>query len=176
MQTEEGNRNVSVIFKAMFRLEVFLKWTCVTLISTIIIVIAAQVFFRYVLDISLSYTDEISQMALTWLTFLGAAWVYRSNKHIGIDLLSGKLSKSSDNKLKIFTHVIVISTMSFLILQIVNLMPLMRRLEIGTLEMSRFEVHFLPLLIASGIIILFAIEAIMSILLNYPVPHLIEDE
>lgn len=50
-----------------------------------------QVFFRYVLNDSLSWPDELSRFALTWMVFLGTAMVTRRERQIAIDLLTRSL-------------------------------------------------------------------------------------
>lgn len=45
------------------------------------------IFFRYVLDNSLSWTDEAALLCFTWIVFLGAALLVRSGGHVRIDLI-----------------------------------------------------------------------------------------
>lgn len=54
-------------------------------------VIAVQVFFRYALNDSLFWSEELGRMLLVWLTFLGAATAYRRGAHIGVDALVSRL-------------------------------------------------------------------------------------
>jgi hypothetical protein len=51
-----------------------------------------QVFFRYVLNNSLSWPDELSRFAITWTVFLGSAMVTRRSRQIAIDMLMRSLS------------------------------------------------------------------------------------
>ena len=44
-------------------------------------VVAAQVFFRYVLNHSLFWSEELARYILVWLTFLGASVAYRRGVH-----------------------------------------------------------------------------------------------
>jgi len=50
-------------------------------------VIAAQVFWRYVLNDSLFWSEELGRILLVWLTFLGATVAYRQGAHLGVDSL-----------------------------------------------------------------------------------------
>jgi len=56
------------------------------------VVVTIAVFYRYVLDHPLSWTEEITRMFIVWLSFLGAYAAMRENKHIGFDLLVAKFS------------------------------------------------------------------------------------
>lgn len=51
-----------------------------------------QVFFRYGLNHSLAWPEEMARWALVWLVFLGAAMLARRSSHIAIDLLPRILS------------------------------------------------------------------------------------
>ena len=51
-----------------------------------IFLIFSQVFFRYVLNKPLSWTEEVSRHLMIWATFIAAAVAYRRNAHLGIDI------------------------------------------------------------------------------------------
>ena len=51
-------------------------------------IIVIQVFFRYVLNSSISWSDEVMGFLLVWLTFTGAVLAMHDNSHIGIDILA----------------------------------------------------------------------------------------
>lgn len=58
-----------------------------TLIGLIVLVTCMAVWWRYVLNDPLSWTEQISRIMFVWVTFLGAASLYRSVQHIAIDML-----------------------------------------------------------------------------------------
>ncbi len=58
---------------------------------TMTVVVAVQVFFRYVLNQSLFWSEELARYLLVWLSFLGASAAYRRGAHPGIDILTAKL-------------------------------------------------------------------------------------
>ena len=60
------------------------------LVSTVVIALV-QVFFRYALNASLSWPEEMARFAFVWFVFLGAAMVTRRARHIVIDLLPRSL-------------------------------------------------------------------------------------
>ena len=55
-------------------------------------VVIVQVFFRYGLNHSLFWSEELARYLLIWLTFLGGAVAYRRGAHPSINLLRGRLS------------------------------------------------------------------------------------
>lgn len=51
-----------------------------------------QVFSRYVVGRSSSFTEEFARFALIWLTLLGAAYLNGKRAHLTMDFLTRKLS------------------------------------------------------------------------------------
>lgn len=51
------------------------------------LIVAVQVFFRYALNSSLFWSEELARFMLVWLTFLGASAAYRRRVHPGVDVL-----------------------------------------------------------------------------------------
>lgn len=58
---------------------------------TMAAIVAAQVFYRYVLNASLFWSEEAARFLLVWLTFLGATTAYYRGSHPGIDALTRRL-------------------------------------------------------------------------------------
>lgn len=56
------------------------------------LVIAMQVFFRYALNESLFWSEELGRMLLVWLTFLGASVAYKRGAHVGVDVVAARLT------------------------------------------------------------------------------------
>jgi TRAP-type C4-dicarboxylate transport system permease small subunit len=69
------------------------------LVSTTLIV-ALGVFFRYILNDSLGWTDEISGYALGWISFIGAYSCFRKSSHLGFDVLLESLPPTAQLALK----------------------------------------------------------------------------
>jgi len=78
---------------------------------TMSVVVAVQVFFRYALNHSLFWSEELARYLLVWLTFLGASVAYRRKMHPGIDIVYARMSASIQRTLSIFIH--FISTVLF---------------------------------------------------------------
>ncbi len=62
--------------------------TVVVILMTIMVTtLALQVFYRFVLDNPLSWTEELARYAFVWITFLGGAVAYRRRAHIVVDVM-----------------------------------------------------------------------------------------
>lgn len=78
----------------------------VTLMFTTIIL---SVFFRYVLNNSLPWPEELTMFLMGWMTFVGSAIAIKSSEHIGVDILQG-LAKG---KIAVILDLILKSVMLF---------------------------------------------------------------
>lgn len=80
---------------------------------TLITVSFLQVFSRYVLNYSFSWTEEIGRYSFVYLTFIGAALCIRNEMNINLDLLIKRLPRSMS---AILEMVVDISIIVFLVL------------------------------------------------------------
>lgn len=56
------------------------------LIGAIVLITLAAVWWRYVINDPISWTEQVSRILFVWVTFLGAAVLYREKSHITIDM------------------------------------------------------------------------------------------
>lgn len=52
-----------------------------------------QIFFRYILNSSLSWPEELNVFLMAWVTFVGSSIALRNMEHIGIEMFVGMLPK-----------------------------------------------------------------------------------
>ena len=62
------------------------------LLGATVCVTFLQVVFRYVLDSSLSWSEEFSRYVFIWIIFLGTAAAVRRAEHMAVDALVDRLS------------------------------------------------------------------------------------
>jgi len=80
------------------------------------LLVAVQVFCRYVLNSSLFWSEELARYLLVWLSFLGATVAYYRGLHPGIDVLTSRLPRPA----RLFAHRFVqLVTMSLALVMIV---------------------------------------------------------
>ena len=56
------------------------------LLVAMIIIVILQIVFRYVLNDSLSWTEEVSKTMMVWTAFLVAPWAYRVGANVRIEI------------------------------------------------------------------------------------------
>lgn len=62
------------------------KYLAGFLLALMVIMILAQVFFRYVLNDSLTWTEELSKFAMVWIACLVSPWAYREHLNVSIEM------------------------------------------------------------------------------------------
>jgi TRAP-type C4-dicarboxylate transport system permease small subunit len=74
------------------RLVTLVEWWAVLLLAGLVVIVCLGVFFRYILNSSLTWYDEFASYMLVWLTFYGMVVADYHRRHIGFDLLVNKLA------------------------------------------------------------------------------------
>ncbi|MEM1323411.1 MAG: TRAP transporter small permease [Bacteroidota bacterium] len=70
----------------------FIEYFLVFIFALLVLDVLWQVFGRYVLNQSFSFTEEFARFALIWLSILGAAYLNGKREHLSMDFLVRKLS------------------------------------------------------------------------------------
>jgi len=84
------------------KIDRFLGWALVVIMSLMVVNVLWQVFSRFVLGDPSSYTEELARYLMIWVGVLGAAYVSGKNKHVAIDYFPTKFSKKNQIKVKVF--------------------------------------------------------------------------
>lgn len=71
-------------------------------------IVFVNVFFRFVVKNSLSWADEMAQILMIWLTFLGAAVAMRERMHYAFDYLVRRLPAGAQRGVVIGGHLLCI--------------------------------------------------------------------
>lgn len=94
------------------------------LLVSIFVLIIFQVFTRYVLNMPLSWSEELARLLVVWLTFIGAGFVASRNAHIAVDLLAVYLPKKLATATQILAMVVVAAGSLYMIVAAGSLMLL----------------------------------------------------
>ncbi|WP_293747259.1 TRAP transporter small permease [uncultured Paraglaciecola sp.] len=61
------------------------------LLALMLGMVLAQVFFRYVLNDSLAWTEELAKFSMVWVACLVAPWAYRAHLNVSIQMFADAL-------------------------------------------------------------------------------------
>lgn len=84
-------------------LEVFL----ISIFALLVVDVLFQVFSRYILGTSFTWTEELARFSLIWMTILGAAYLNGKREHLSMDFLYQKLSITNKKKASILIEILV---------------------------------------------------------------------
>ena len=86
--------------RAEARLAGALGWALVAMIGGMIVVVSLQIASRYLLDLSLIWSEEVARLLFISMVFVGAALLARGREHLAVtalvDLLPDRLRHASD--------------------------------------------------------------------------------
>jgi TRAP-type C4-dicarboxylate transport system permease small subunit len=73
--------------KACQVMDRMINWVLVVLMAVMVVVIALQVWYRFILNNPLDWSEELGRYVFVWISFLGSAAGVRYQVHLGIDVL-----------------------------------------------------------------------------------------
>ncbi|MBA3042787.1 MAG: TRAP transporter small permease [Alphaproteobacteria bacterium] len=78
----------------------------VALMAMMSALIGLQIFMRYVMGASLSWSEELSRYFFIWATYIGIAYAVRKDAHIRVTMATDLLSPKGQAVIRILTHII----------------------------------------------------------------------
>lgn len=97
----------------------FITWVekiiVMVLMAAMAIVITTAVVYRYFLNDPITWASEASIFMMAWLTFLGASLGLKYKAQASITIITDKLSDKNRRRLDIFTHVIILICLAYLV-------------------------------------------------------------
>lgn len=75
--------------------------TCIIMLSVLVFVVLAAIFYRYVLSNSLTWSAEVARYLCVWIGFLAASLALFDRGHIGLEFFVNKLPPSVRQNVKI---------------------------------------------------------------------------
>ncbi|MFP4844959.1 TRAP transporter small permease [Winogradskyella sp. PE311] len=84
-----------------------LEWIMIVIFALLVLDVLFQVFSRYALGTSFTWTEEFARFALIWMTILGAAYLNGKKEHLSMDFLYQKFSEPNKRKASILIEVLI---------------------------------------------------------------------
>jgi TRAP-type C4-dicarboxylate transport system permease small subunit len=95
-------------FKLVFnKVNKFLEWFMIIIFALLVLDVLFQVFSRYLLGRSFTWTEEFARFSLIWLTIIGAAYLNAKREHLSMDFLYEKLSLGTKRKVSILVEIFI---------------------------------------------------------------------
>ena len=97
-------QKVEHVFKKVSRfLEIFL----IAIFTLLVLDVLFQVFSRYILDTSFSWTEEFARFSLIWMTIVGAAYMNAHREHLSMDFIYQKLSNVNKRNVSLLIEIFI---------------------------------------------------------------------
>ncbi|QOD60220.1 TRAP transporter small permease [Polaribacter haliotis] len=84
-----------------------LEWFIIIIFGLLVLDVLFQVFSRYLLGTSFTWTEEFARFSLIWMTIIGAAYLNAKREHLSMDFLYQKLSLTNKRKASIVIEIFI---------------------------------------------------------------------
>ncbi|NKK62694.1 TRAP transporter small permease subunit [Rhizobium leguminosarum bv. viciae] len=168
------SNNLTPVVNSLTRLSNAALWLAGTGLVLMTVFVAWQVFCRYVLNDSPSWTEPGSVMLMSWFIFLGAAVGIRENNHLGFDVLLYVLPKSGKRVLRMISDVVILAFGVGMVWYGGALMSLTWNTTLPSLGISG-AFDYLPLVGGGVLAVIFSLERIVLRLAGEPIDDALDE-
>lgn len=147
------------------RIERGLAWLLVVLMVAMVADVTWQVLSRFVFRAPSSFTEELAGFLLIWIGLLGAAYALRTRAHLGIDLMTARLSGATKRVAAIVTHTLVLLfALTTMLIGGLRLVQLAFQLEqISSVMGLRMGYVYLAIPLAGLLMVIFSLGSIAAV-------------
>lgn len=78
------------------------------LLIAMVVVVILQIVFRYILNDSLIWTEELAKTMMVWTAFLVAPWAYRAGANVRIEIFVDEMPRVVRKSLELFLNLLVL--------------------------------------------------------------------
>ncbi|MBK7660078.1 MAG: TRAP transporter small permease [Betaproteobacteria bacterium] len=132
-------------------------YACVAGLAAIVAVVAFQVFGRYVMNDSPTWTENLALVLILYVTLIGAAVGVRDAGHLGMDSLLVLASAEWQRRLGIAIHVCVGTFGALMAWNGAVLGESVMSYKLANIDLPE-SVRYVPLVISGLLIVLFSVE------------------
>ncbi|MBY5776791.1 TRAP transporter small permease [Rhizobium leguminosarum] len=168
------SNNLTPVVNFLTRLSNAALWLAGSGLVLMTVFVAWQVFCRYVLNDSPSWTEPGSVMLMSWFIFLGAAVGIRENNHLGFDVLLYVLPKSGKRVLRMISDVVILAFGAGMVWYGGALMNLTWNTILPSLGISG-AFDYLPLAGGGVLAVIFSLERIVLRLAGEPIDDALDE-
>lgn len=115
---------MSIIVKTVDQINKYLLYIIGVLLIIMSLTIFFQVFSRFFLGASLSWSEELSRYLMAWLVFLGAAISIRKQSLIGVEAFVDLVSNNVKKYIKTFVYIVCLGFGIFLVLKGIDMLEI----------------------------------------------------
>lgn len=129
----------------------------ITLLVLMVIIIGVQVFCRYFLNFTPSWSEDLSLLFMIWFSFLGIALGVKRDTHLSIEFFFNRLSKNFQRFITDFNYILILFFSYILFTRGIILVRMTLNSKMPSLKVPT-SVLYIVIPIMSIIIIIFLIQ------------------
>lgn len=146
------------------------KYLAGFLLALMVIMILAQVFFRYVLNDSLTWTEELSKFAMVWIACLVSPYAYREHLNVSIDMFHEALPALPRRIAEIIITLLVLLISAIFFMQSMSFVAGGTTITAASVAIKLW-IFYLCMPFAFGSLFLVGIERLIQQLISPLVPY-----
>jgi TRAP-type transport system small permease protein len=131
------------------------------LVGAIVVITLASVWWRYVLNAPLAWPEQVSRILFVWITFVGAAVLYRERLHVAIDMFMAPLPRAARRAVGWVIELLILAFNFVLLLYGLKLSVDTLGQTFGALDITPASFYFAAP-VAAGMMILYFLERIST--------------
>ncbi len=133
----------------------------VLLIFLLSLLLGVAVFYRYALNDSIYWSNEVARYLLAYIVFLGSTMAHKHKTHIRIDMIFGYISLKNRKYLEVTIAGLFILFWAIIIAGCIKLFPLFMMQTTATLQIP-YAIPFAALPISAIVWILYCIDDLLN--------------
>ena len=114
---------------------------CFGLMLLICLLVLAQIFFRYVLNNSLVWSEELSRYSFVWMTFIGTSFIVKRKSHISISFIYNFIPNKIKPIVNIISYCIIILFFSYLVFYGLKVSIFMYKIGSSAMNIPMFFIY-----------------------------------
>ena len=89
------------------------KIAVISCVLSIALIVSASIFFRYVLNDSITWSEEIAKYLMVWMVFVGAPVAMVQSRHIAIEMFPNLFRPRIRALIFLIVNLLIVLTMAF---------------------------------------------------------------
>ena len=131
------------------------------LVGAIVAITLAAVWWRYALNAPLAWPEQVSRIMFVWVTFVGAAVLYRERLHVAIDMFVALLPRAVRRAMAWAVELLILALNAVLLVYGLKLSLDTLDQTFGALDITPASFYFAAP-VAAGMMILYFLERIAT--------------
>ena len=104
------NKQKNAFLKCMDIVDKIVREICIFLMFVMLVLVLLQVVSRYLLPVSLSWTEELARFTMLWLIFLASSHIARKSSYIRVTFIIDRQPDKVKRILSVIVKTIVLIT------------------------------------------------------------------